>query len=191
MTIAEQLKRRHVESIAWKAWDAPMRQLPFPWTEEQAQIIQCGLTRLTNELYSHTTTTDEEYLTDAIIRFEEGTDQPAMVARIWNEMVWPALSLLPWLDRVDTAMVVSIAPEGERCMPFHVVTTTSVVRSRLLSTGDVMQIADNDNPHGAMDWIQLANMTKRGRPEHEQKTQEMLNAAMAWEIHSITKKNLQ
>lgn len=192
MSIVNETIRRHVESMVWERWSRACLQLDFPWTEEQMEIMDSGRKAIVCDLLCKISTTEETYKVDGLIVITEPEDAiQNLVARQWNDKTWPALSLLPWLERIDAAMVVSIAPEGQRCMPFHVVTNTAVVRSRLIKTGDVMQIADDDNPHGAMDWMQLSNLTKRNRPEHEVKTQELLNAAMAWEIHSITKKNLQ
>lgn len=97
----------------------------------------------------------------------------------------PALSMLPYLDKVNHPLIASFAFGGMRHSVLHVVSTVAVVRNKIKTGVTLSNLASPDSIEGSLPWFVVAKEIKKGAPE--EKILEHLNFAIGYEVDAMNR----
>lgn len=97
----------------------------------------------------------------------------------------PALSILPFMDKVNHALIASFAFGGMRHSVLHVVSTVAVVTNKIKTGATLSNIASPNSIEGSLPWFVVAKEIKKGAPE--ERILEKLNFALGYEVDAMNR----
>lgn len=97
----------------------------------------------------------------------------------------PALSILPYFDKINHQLIAAYAFGGSRHSVMHVVATVGLIKNKISKGATIAKIASPGNIDGSLPWFMVAKDIRSGKSE--ERIAELLNIAIGYEVEVMNR----